>query len=37
VRDNPFFDGPAILEREPESFSSNANADDVARMLASFR
>jgi len=37
LRENPFFDGPAILAREPNAFSSNADADDVAQMLASLR
>jgi len=37
LRENPFYEGPAILEREPEAFTSNAGADDVARMLARFQ
>ena len=37
LRANPFFDGPAILKGEPDAFSSDASADDVARMLASLR
>ena len=37
LRENPFYDGPAILKQEPAAFSSTANAQDVERMLASFR
>ena len=37
LRENPFYDGPAILKQEPVSFKSDAGAQDVEQMLASFR
>jgi hypothetical protein len=37
THENPFYDGPAILEQEPWAFGSNADADQVDRMLARFR
>ena len=36
LRENPFYDGPAILKQEPAAFGSDANAQDVEQMLASF-
>jgi hypothetical protein len=37
THENPFYDGPAILEQEPFSFGSDADAAQVDHMLARFR
>ncbi len=37
VHENSFYDGPAILEREPWAFGTDASAAQVEQMLAHFR
>jgi hypothetical protein len=37
LRENPFYDGDAILKQEPSAFGSDADAQAVEQMLASFR
>jgi len=37
LRENPFYDGDAILKQEPAAFGSDADAQAVEQMLASLR